>query len=91
MKLDNLCMHVLWLNEDVASISRIYLYIRAFYRLLEIGCHKLVSEPWSVLSRLVFVEFPVCMRHVRKYCRYLLCCSVLLGGFERSGGVACCF
>jgi len=31
------------------------------------------------------------LRHVRKYCRYLLCCSVLLGGFEHSGGEAGCF
>jgi len=37
------------------------------------------------------VKFPVCMRHVRKYCRYLLCCFVLLGGFEHSGGVVGCF
>jgi hypothetical protein len=27
MRLDNLYMHVLWLNEDVASISRIYVYM----------------------------------------------------------------
>ena len=45
--------------EDVASISRICLYIRAFYRLLEIGCYKLVSESWSVLSRPKPVDFPV--------------------------------
>jgi len=37
------------------------------------------------------VKFHVCMRHVRKYCRYLFWCSVLLGGHERSGGVAGCF
>ena len=91
MKLDNLYMYVLFSFDDVASISRIYFYIRAFYRLLEVGCYKFVSEPWSVLSRPKPVEFPVCMRHVRKYCRYLLCCSVLSGGFERSGGVAGCF
>jgi hypothetical protein len=30
------------------------------------------------------------MRHVREYCRYLLCCSVLLGGFKCSGVVASC-
>jgi hypothetical protein len=28
---------------------------------------------------------------VVSYLRYLLCCSILLGGFERSGGVAGCF
>ena len=53
MRLDDLYMYVLFLFDDVASISRIYLYIRAFYRLLEIGCYKLVSEPWSVLSGLI--------------------------------------
>ena len=31
------------------------------------------------------------MQHVWEYCRYLLCWLVLLGGFERSGGVAGCF
>jgi len=29
-----------------------------------------------------------CMRHVRKYCRYLFLCSVRLGAFELSGGEA---
>jgi hypothetical protein len=38
----------------------------------------LVSEPWSVLSRLVSVEFPVCMRMVMSYFRYLFCCAVVL-------------
>jgi hypothetical protein len=46
-------MHVCFNLEDVASISRIYLYIRVFYRLIEVGCYKLVSEPWSVLSGLM--------------------------------------
>jgi hypothetical protein len=39
MKLDNLYMYVLFCVEDVTSISRIYLYIRAFYRLLEVRCY----------------------------------------------------
>jgi len=38
--------------------------------------------------------FSRCMRHVRKYCRYLFWRSDLLGGSELSGGVAayswCC-
>ena len=51
----------------------------------------LVSEPCRSCPDQNSVKFPVCMRYVRKYCRYLLCCSVLLGGFERSGGVAGCF
>ena len=46
-------MHVCFNLEDVASISRIYLYIRAFYRLIEVGCYKLVSESWLVLSGLL--------------------------------------
>jgi hypothetical protein len=53
--------------------------------------YKLVSEPWSVLSRLELGEISYCKRHVRKCCQYLLCCFVLLDGFERSGGVAACF
>jgi hypothetical protein len=53
MNFDNLYMYVSFLIGDVASISRIYLYIRAFYRLLEVWCYKLVSEPWSVSSRLL--------------------------------------
>jgi hypothetical protein len=40
MRLDNLYMYVLFLVDDVTSISRIYLYIRAFYRLLEVGCYS---------------------------------------------------
>jgi hypothetical protein len=39
MKFDNLYMYDLFLIGDIASISRIYLYIRAFYRLLEVGCY----------------------------------------------------
>jgi len=62
-----------------------------FIALIEVGCYKLVSESWSIMSRPKPGNFPCCMRHVREYCRYLLCCSVLLGGFERSGGVAGCF
>jgi len=29
--------------------------------------------------------FSRCIRHVRKYCWYLLCCSVLLGGLSIVG------
>ena len=35
----------------------------------------MVSEP---LSRVVFVEFPVCMRMVLDYFRYLFCCALVL-------------
>jgi hypothetical protein len=36
-------------------------------------------------------DFSCCMRMVLSYLRYLLCFSVLLGGFKRSGGQAGCF
>jgi hypothetical protein len=49
-----------------------------FIALIEIGCYKLVSEPWSVLSGLAFVDFPVCTRMVMDYLRYLYCCVVVL-------------
>jgi len=55
-------------------------------RVLQVGIRAM-----SVLSGPELGEFPVCMRHVWKYCRYLFWCSVLLGGLERSGGVAECF
>ena len=59
--------------------------------LIEIGCCKLVSEPWSVLSQLVFFDFTVCTRMVLDYLWYLLWFSIHLGGFEHSGGVTGCF
>jgi hypothetical protein len=68
MKFDNLYMYVSFVIGDVASISRIYLYVRAFYRLLEVGCYKLVLESWSVLSRPKPVEFS---------CLYATCTKVL--------------
>ena len=49
-----------------------------FIALIEVGRYKLVSEPWSVLSELVFVECPVCTRMVMDYLRYLFCCAVVL-------------
>jgi len=38
----------------------------------------LVSESWSVLSGLVFVEFCIGTRMVMDYLRYLFCCAVVL-------------
>jgi len=61
------------------------------YRFNGLLCYKLVSEPGRSCPEQHWVIFPVCVRHVRKYCRYLLCCSVLLGGFERSKGEVGCF
>ena len=81
-------MHVLRPFEDVTSISWIFVLFACFVALIEVGCYKLVLEPWSVLSRLKPGHFPCCMRHVREYCWYLLCCSVLLGRSESSGGEA---
>jgi hypothetical protein len=64
MFMDYMCMfrcYVMWhdlyacmycgLFEDVASISRIWLYIRAFYRLLEIGCYSVDVQDWVHLRR----------------------------------------
>jgi hypothetical protein len=44
------CMYC-GLFEDVASISRICLYIRAFYRLLEIGCYTCSRDYLSRLAK----------------------------------------
>jgi hypothetical protein len=67
-------------------------YIRVFYRLIEIRRYKLVSEPWSVLSGLVCVDFSCCMRMVMSYLRYLFCCAdvlicwLVLCSLEMAGG-----
>jgi len=66
-------------------------FIRVYYRFNWNRALQVGIGAWLVLSRLVFVEFPVCTRMVLNYIRYLLCCSVLLGEFEFSGGVAGCF
>ena len=86
-----ICMLFEFWCDDVASISWICALFACIIDLIEIGRYKLVSESWSVLSGLVFFEFPICMRHVQKYYGYLLCCSVLSCGFERSGGEVGCF
>jgi len=83
-------MHVLTTIEDVTSISWIFVLFACFIALIEVRRYKLVSEPWLVLSRPKPGDFPCCMRHVREYCRYLLCCSIVLGEFERSGEVVGC-
>jgi len=87
----NFYMHVLRFIGDMTSISWIFVLFACFITLIEVRRYKLVSELWSVLSRPRPGDFPCCMRHVREYCRYLLCCYVLLGGFEHNGGVAVCF
>ena len=53
-------------------------FIRVFYRFNRSRRYKLVSEPWSVLSGLVFVGFPVCTRMVLDYLRYLFCVLLFL-------------
>jgi hypothetical protein len=87
---------ILLFSRDVASISWIFVIFACFIALIEIGCYKLVSEPWSVLSRLT--------TSIRDFsCLYangsglpsvlvlLCCCSYLLVGLalcslEMAGG-----
>jgi len=66
-------------------------HIRVFYRFNRNRALQVGIRAMSILSGPEPGEFPICMRHVQNYCRYLLCGSVLLGGLERSGGVAGCF
>ena len=55
------------------------------YRLLEIGCYKLVSESWSVLSGPELVLLPVVFEWYIELPSILVvlfcCCSYLLVGF----------
>ena len=71
--------------EDVTSISWIIIILTWFIVLIEVGRYKLVSKPGWSCPHQNSAKIVVCIQHVWKYYRYLLCCSVLLCGFERSG------
>jgi hypothetical protein len=65
--------------------------IRVYYcfnrnRALQVGIRAVVG-----LVRTSIHWISCCIRMVLSYLQYLLCCSVLLGRFERSEGVAGCF
>jgi len=53
------------------------------YRLLEIGCYKLVSEPWSVLSGPELVLLPVVFEWYVElpsiFCAVILTCCLVFG------------